>query len=658
MNLTRNLLINDNLKKIGICSYLDVLNHIPKKYDDLSLSFKNIDNEKIVLSGKVISSPKLKLLINCSVTNFSFESNNKIFFVQAFNRPYLKNTLFSNIEYILIGKYKKNDNLINLISINKKKKDNFNILKSIYSLPNYIPQYIYRRIVLNALKKIKIIEIIPMYFKKKYKLLNKLEAFKLLHYPKNYIDINNGLRVLKYEECLIFSLKLAFLKKQKLSFKKKNNKIISFNAINDFIKDLDFILTNSQKKAINEILHDMNNNILMYRLLQGDVGSGKTIVSAIALYGNFLRYKQGVFMVPTDILAKQHYEFFCKLFKKIKIKIILLIGKTKKNIRKQIENDIINNKINIIIGTHALFSDSVKYYDLGLIVIDEQHRFGVNQRFMLLNKSNNFADCLLMSATPIPRTLALTVSSNLIDISTLTDLPFKNKKVKTFIINSNDKLINNLINKSLKNNKQIYIIAPLITDDVKNSVEKLFKKYSSLYKNKVTLLHGKMSYDEKEKSLNDFKNNKFPIIISTTVIEVGLDIKTADLMIIYDANNFGLANLHQMRGRIGRDGSEANCLLICDNNDNKNKLEILVKSNDGLYIAEKDLEMRGPGELNGFKQSGLPNFNFVNIIKDFKMLSYAKKDADFILKNKTYYDFKKILNFVNNKISKENNLYV
>ena len=288
----------------------------------------------------------------------------------------------------------------------------------------------------------------------------------------------------------------------------------------------------------------------------------------------------------------------------------------------------------------------VEFNNLGLAVVDEQQRFGVNQRLLLASKGSH-ADLLLMSATPIPRTLALTIYGDL-DVSTLKEFPFDNKQVKTIITNSNDEVIDKLIKESINSNHQAYIIAPLILDDINNdkvTVETLFARCLLKYPGKVVLLHGKLTQEEKMFALENFKKNKYPIIISTTVIEVGLDVRSANLMIIYDASSFGLASLHQLRGRIGRDGKLANCLLIYDGNDQdeKDKLKVLVNSNDGFYIANEDLKRRGPGELGGYRQSGLPNFNFVNIIDDFKMFECARDDAKFILRNRLEPGFKKIL---------------
>ena len=400
----------------------------------------------------------------------------------------------------------------------------------------------------------------------------------------------------------------------------------------------------------------MNQSSLMYRMLQGDVGSGKTLVSFIALYANHLRGDQGALMAPTDSLAKQHYENAKKIFANTKLKIALLVGSTKENEKRNIYDDLMDGSIDIVIGTHALFTKSVQYSSLGLVIIDEQHRFGVNQRIALANKGEH-ADLLMMSATPIPRSLGLTLYGDL-DISTLTSFPSTKRDVTTEVVNSNDERIYQLIDESLKEKRQVYIVAPLIDyrDDERYSVEQLYARFVLRYGNKVGLLHGKMSANDKEIALSKFYSNEVPILVTTPVIEVGIDVKPANLMIIYDASNFGLASLHQLRGRVGRDGSKAYCLLTHDDETDEEaltRLNILTKSNDGFEIAEEDLKNRGPGELMGLKQSGIPNFNYLNVIDDIKIFTVARDDAKYILNNPKEKGFEYFIERVKKDINKD-----
>lgn len=626
----------------------DILLNIPRYYKDLTQTKEEriFDKEKIVFYGKIKSPIISSFLSNRKIIKFLFitEKGNS-FNIISFN-CYLKKILFANLssKYIITGIFNRLRNNIILNNIFFFDKNKIKKPLPFYSLPSGMSQKKFLKMLHEIFLKEKINNIIPDFFKKKYKLFDRFDILKKIHYPNNFNDIKIAKRYLKYEECLIFSVKNELVK----YFLNKNStknikKTISYLEIDNFIKKINIILTKSQQEAVKNILLDMNKNKIMFRLLQGDVGSGKTLVAIIALYGNFLRGEQGCLMAPTDSLVRQHYETLKKFFKNTNIQVKILVSQMTTKERNEVKKNIADKKIDILIGTQSLFSKIINYNSLGLVIIDEQHRFGVNQRNQLINKGN-CADILLMSATPIPRTLALTIYGN-IDITTLNEFPFKKKQVITKIVEDNNEIIDILINESLKNNKQVYIIAPAIESDLKVNAKMLFKKYFLKYPKKVVLLHGKMTKEEKINTLNNFLNNKFPILISTTIVEVGLNIKTANLMIIYDAINFGLASLHQLRGRIGRDGEKANCLLICNDktSDSAKKLKILEKTNDGFYIADEDLKIRGSGELNGKKQSGLPEFKFVNIIEDIEIFKCAKKDAQFIIDHMNM--FKNFLEF-------------
>ena len=419
--------------------------------------------------------------------------------------------------------------------------------------------------------------------------------------------------------------------------------MIDTSRINDFIRSLKFKLTHDQVIAVREIILDMNNQSLMYRLLQGDVGTGKTLVAEIAMYGAVLRNDQAAIMAPTDALAHQHYENMKKLFGG-NIKVGLLVGSLSSGERKEVLEKIKLHEFDIIVGTHALFSEDVKYDKLGLVVIDEQHKFGVNQRLLLASKGDN-TDLLLMSATPIPRTLALTLYGDL-DVSTLEEYPVDNRDIVTKVLEEDDKEVFRYVEQSLKEDKRVFVVTPYVNSlKGKNTCEDVFARFNKRFLGKVSLLHGKLSSEEKEEALNNFINGETPILVSTTVIEVGIDVKNANLMVIYDAPSFGLASLHQIRGRIGRDGNKATCLLLYQDEEQEDveKLRILEETLDGFKIAEKDLALRGPGDMNGLKQSGMPNFAFANIISDFKMFEIARNDATYILNNASNGEFKSII---------------
>lgn len=623
---------------MGISSFKDALYHLPRKYEDIRLTQENNlkDKQRVVLKGKILGSISLRKYKNVTLSKFCFVTNlNNVFYVEAWNRPYLNKIVKENEDYILIGNYDLNKNKINLVNISKYVYSS-SYLKSIYSLPYQMENYEFKRIIDKAFKEVSpllINDIVPSYLREKYKLINKYEALKLVHNPNNYEDVKKGLRTLKYEECLIFSLKNLIIRKQNNLAINNSKTKIDFFMVKEFIDSLPYKLTNDQIKAVKEILLDMNDKTLMYRLIQGDVGSGKTLVSFVCFYANYIRKEQGALMAPTDALAKQHYKSALKIFKNTNMKIALLVGSSSIKDRAAIRNGLMNHQIDLVIGTHVLFSKDINYSSLGLVVIDEQHKFGVNQRNMLLNKGEH-ADLLNMSATPIPRSLALTLYGDM-DISSINELPIKNKDITTKIILDNQKEIDTYINKALENNNRIFIVAPMIYDNDNdiNSVEKLYSRYLLKYPGKVALLHGNLSQDEKDFALNDFYKGKCPILITTSVIEVGIDVPNASLMIIYNPHNFGLASLHQLRGRIGRDGTKATCLLIDDEKEDDDKLDILTKTNDGFVIAEQDLKNRGPGELSGLKQSGIPNFTFINLVNDFKMFSIARDDAIYLLNN-------------------------
>lgn len=631
MKLSKSERINKCLDLMNIRSLKDALYHLPRKYEDLRLTHENnlVDKERIVFKGKLLGDVSTRRFNNITVSKFCFVTSlNNVFFVEAWNRSYLAKILKNEIEYVLIGNYDVNKNKINLINIIKYNPDD-KYLKSIYSLPSLMDNYEFSKLINKALKEVSrysIDCIIPDYLMNKYRLIDKFDALKLVHQPSSYDDIKNGLRTLKYEECLSFCLRTLTIREQNKNIINSGKTKIDFNQVKRFIDSLPYKLTNDQLICVREIMRDMNNQKLMYRLLQGDVGSGKTLVSFIALFANYIRHNQGALMVPTDALAKQHYKNAIKLFSKFNVRIALLCGSSSLKDRAAIRSGLINNEIDIIIGTHVLFSKDINYSSLGLVIIDEQHKFGVNQRKLLLNKGDK-ADLLTMSATPIPRSLALTLYGDM-DISSINELPIKNKNITTKIVEDKQSVINEYIDEAISNHNRVFIVAPMIFDDNSvYSVEKLYSIYLRKYPGKVALLHGKLDQDEKDFALKDFLSGKCPLLVTTSVIEVGIDVPNASLMIIYNPHRFGLASLHQLRGRIGRDGTKSICLLVDDNSNDDTKLDILEKSNNGFEIAEEDLKSRGPGELIGNRQSGMPNFTFVNIINDFKMFQAAKEDA-------------------------------
>ena len=655
--LTKSPRLNHLLAEMGIFTPYDVINHLPRRYEDFSYTpEKDLkDKQRLVLLGKVLSLPKAINAKGLSVLTFDFMSVSRRYYkVAFFNQPYLSKTLKVDEVYSLMGTFNLKRNEIDGQKIYKGEIPEEERLKPIYTLPSEYANHLYAGLVKKCLEETKgqIFSTIPYDYLNKYRLVNKEVALNWAHNPKSLEEIHQALRHLKYEEALLFSLKNQLIRESNKSLSKIKKEPIDLDVCRPFIDTIPYKLTKDQVEASKEIIEDMNQSALMYRLLQGDVGTGKTLVSFIALYANHLRGDQGALMAPTDALARQHYANALKLFKDTKLKIALLLGSTPTSEKKQIKDDLKEGYIDIIIGTHALFTKDTIYSSLGLVIIDEQHRFGVNQRIALANKGEH-ADLLMMSATPIPRSLALSIYGDL-DISTLYTFPSTKRDVKTFVTTSDDKIIFDTVDSALAEDKQVYVIAPLIdfSEDGKFSVEQLYARYVLRYKAQVGLLHGRMKQEEKEETLAKFYSGEIKVLVSTQVVEVGIDVKNANTMIIYDATNFGLASLHQLRGRIGRDGSKSTCILASDSEE-KDKLDILTKSEDGFAIAEEDMKQRGPGELTGVKQSGIPDFSFLNIIDDYKIFVVARDDAKEILKNKDHKNYQWLIKRAERMINQE-----
>ena len=470
----------------------------------------------------------------------------------------------------------------------------------------------------------------------------------MVHHPTDESLLKKALLRLKYEELFLFMLKIEYLKIKNNSIINGYEKKFDQEKIKNFIDQLPFELTVDQNKAVDDIIDDIKSPRRMNRLLQGDVGSGKTIVSVIAIYAMFLSNYQSALMAPTEILAKQHYFNIKELFKDSNISIELLIGSLSKSEKNNIYKRLEDGEIDLTIGTHALIQEGVNYHNLGLVITDEQHRFGVNQRANLKNKGK-VPDVLYMSATPIPRTYALTIYGDM-DISSIKTIPIGRRKIITYLKQPKEiKEILIIMQKELSLGHQIYVVAPLIEESDKIDLENVDKlkhqlelAFGKLFK--IEMLHGRMNVDDKEKVMANFLNKEINILISTTVIEVGIDVPNATMMVIFDADRFGLSTIHQLRGRVGRSNLQSYCILISDKE--RERLKILTKTNDGFAISEADFKIRGQGDLFGIKQSGDMIFKIADLKKDFKILLKAKEDVqDFISNNKldNYIDIKEEL---------------
>ncbi len=548
-----------------------------------------------------------------------------------------------------------------LIKIKKGKISQEERLKPVYHLNSKISQDNFHKLIKRTLDKqgAYFNNIMPSYLIKKYKLLSYVDALNKVHFPTCYEDINIGLRTLKFIECLDFSLTNKLIRDENKKIVKVESKKIDVSKIKKFVSTLPYELTKDQKDAVNDIYKDLNSEALMYRLLQGDVGSGKTLVSLLALYSNYLRNKQGVMLAPTDSLARQHFEYFKSLLKDENIQVELLVGSLSSKEKKRIKDDLMNKTNIIVVGTHAVFSKSVNYLDLGLAIIDEQHRFGVNQRNLLASKGEN-VDILLMSATPIPRTLSMTIYGDL-DVSTLHSYPFKERRVKTLVVDDKSSKITSLINYAISKNQQVFIVCPKIEEGVtlSHSAKEIYDEFKNEYGDNIELLHGKLDENSKSLLIERFRNKDFLILVATSIVELGIDIKEALGMIVYSASNFGLASLHQLRGRVGRNGEDAFCILVYDENEELSKIErlkFLETTSDGFKIAEKDMELRGPGDYLGVEQSGFPSFNSLNIVSDFKMFEVARNETNYILDNSNDLENSNYISKIKEKMIKKSEL--
>ncbi|EGO86703.1 ATP-dependent DNA helicase RecG, partial [Clostridium botulinum C str. Stockholm] len=564
-----------------------------------------------------------------------FTKNNLEFEGKWFNQKYIKNKFKLNEECIILGKVKMDRHKISII--------NPNILENTEKLLNITPKYslkgnltnnFFNKTINYILSNITIVENIPKNILDKYDLLSLDKAIRSIHNPKQEEELLNAMKRLKFQELFTYSLKLLMLKQYKKS------KGIAFKIAEELkiLKEsLPFTLTDAQNKVVREILIDEKRDRPMNRLVQGDVGSGKTIVSLIALFNVVKNGYQGVLMAPTEILANQHYQQAINLLEKFNVRIELLTGSTKK--KDIIKSKLKSGEIDIVIGTHALLEDDVEFNNLGMVVTDEQHRFGVKQRSKIYNKNNNI-DVLVMTATPIPRTLALSLYGDL-DISTIDKLPPGRKKIDTFSVRENKRnRVYNFALKEIQNGAQVYIVCPFVEANEElniKSVEKLHMELKDEYFNdvEVEILHGKMPSKSKEEIMERFKMGKTKVLISTTVIEVGVNVPNATLMIIESAERFGLSQLHQLRGRVGRGNKKSYCILITNSNNyiTKQRMNIITKSNDGFFIAEEDLKLRGSGEIFGFNQHGENGFIISDIINDYRIFRNANKEAKILIKS-------------------------
>lgn len=642
------------LNKIKIYDRNDLLNYYPYRYDIIKRSdISNLnDGDKIIIDGIIEGQPTV-IFINKSLKKMIFRISTRttILNVTIYNRNYLYQDLKSGKEVTIIGKYNKLKNAVIASDIRFGMLPPGAKIEPIYYVTEGLTVKQISKFILSALEEdYQVEDLVPRFLVEKYNLMDKKTAIKNIHVPEDILLLKKARQRIKYEELFMYVLKVNYLKQKMSDDSTAIERNLDKDKLDKFIKGLPFELTLDQDKAVNDIINDLSIKKRMNRLLEGDVGSGKTIVALIAIYANYLSKYQSALMAPTEILANQHYEDAKKIFAKYKLNMALLTSSTSNKDKKEIYKGLEDGSIDLVIGTHSLIQDAVKYKKLGLVITDEQHRFGVNQRDTLKSKGLS-PDVLTMTATPIPRTYALTIYGDTA-VSEIKSKPNGRKEVITvFKKNKEITSVLEMMKQELDLNHQIYVVAPMIeTDDnddkesVKDLEEKMNKAFGKI--SKIGIIHGKLDPKEKDKVMKNFENNKINILISTTVIEVGVNVPTASMIVIFNANMFGLSTLHQLRGRVGRSDIQSYCILVAENPEEK--LRLMEKTNNGFEISEYDFQTRGEGDLFGTRQSGELGLKMANIKKDFKMLLKAKEDADLfinmLLTFETNLEFEPILN--------------
>lgn len=653
------------LNKLGIYTVQDLMLYFPKKHIDYSsrtLIRDLKEGETTTVFGYIKSVSAFNTQKKLSVVKVTVaDESGRLdlsFFQAKSNRFMLERTKSQfpiNAGIMLSGKVKRN-NYDGKLTFDKPtysimtgefledKNSNLNIARivPIYTVCEDLSIKVLRRAIFNAIQKYKdeIENVIPDFMREKIGLLDKKAAVEQIHFPESQELLEQARFSLIFEELFLIQLKMVRIREQNShNHSALAIKIKEKGLVKEFIDNLPFELTGAQKKAVNEILNDLNSDVPMARLLQGDVGSGKTVVATIMLLAGVENGYQGALMAPTEILAQQHYNNLQQWLSPMGISVGLFLGSQGKKIREKFRTDLRNGQMNIAVGTHALIQEDVDFNNLGAIVVDEQHRFGVKQRNVLKKKSQN-PQILTMTATPIPRTLALTVHGDL-DLTIIDELPKGRKPIKTSLVTSH-RGVYELIQSEIDAGRQAYVVYPLIEESETLSAkaatieaERLQKEVFPQYK--IGLLHGKLKNDEKEQVMKDFKDKKYDILVSTTVVEVGVDVPNATVMLIENAERFGLSQLHQLRGRVGRNSLQSYCILHTStkSQETRERLNIMTQTNDGFVIAEKDLQLRGPGEFLGTRQSGLPDLIISDIVRDAKILEMARNEAiDFVKTNK------------------------
>lgn len=630
-----------DLATLGIDTIEDLLTYYPTRYNDFTPTDIESakDKQKITLQGVVVSEPLLvRYGYRRNRLTFRMQVGNEVVIATFFNQPYIKKQIELNQQVTVMGKWDAPRRQVTGNKLLKEKADYRNEFGAVYAVNKHIRQNVLQSFIRQAYEEYA--NIIPTYLpetiRQRYRLMGRRQMIKEIHFPQTQATAKAARRTAAYEEFFLFQLRLQAIRRAHRQ--EDGERILYHNdELKEFIGGLPFELTDAQKRVVNEICRDMRQPYQMNRLLQGDVGSGKTIVAAIAIYAAITAGYQAALMAPTEILAGQHAEKLAKIFEGTHVQVALLTGSLTAKQHRELLTAMKRGDVNLIVGTHALIQDGVEYANLGLVITDEQHRFGVNQRQQLREKGEH-PDVLAMTATPIPRTLAITNYGEM-DVSIIDQLPAGRKPIQTKWLQSNQHAAAiHFLREQLKQGAQAYVVSPLIEESAALDVQNATDLYNQLSADlepayKVGLLHGRMGTEEKDEAMRQFKSGELQVLVATTVIEVGVDNPNATVMVIYDADRFGLAQLHQLRGRVGRGSRQSYCLLIADpkTDEGKARMKTMVATDDGFKIAEQDLKLRGSGDVLGKKQSGMPEFKVGDPVADLKILQIARADAGNLL---------------------------
>ncbi|MGM7701133.1 ATP-dependent DNA helicase RecG [Pseudalkalibacillus sp. Hm43] len=627
----------EELADLNIYTIEDLLLYFPYRYEDFQV--KDLTelkhDEKATVEGKVHSEPSLRyygrkksrLTVKVLVGKYLVTA---VFF----NRAFLKKNFSIGQPVTITGKWDQHRLTITGQHVTFGHQEQDEKIEPVYSVKGDWTVKRVKNVVHQTVHQyVRYIEdILPEEKRQQYKLIERRQAVQWIHVPESHEHLKHARRYFVYEELLLFQLKMQWWRKQEKE--KTDGKARAFDQakLQAFIHSLPFPLTGAQQRVTDEILKDLSSPYRMNRLLQGDVGSGKTIVAAISMYASATAGMQSALMVPTEILAEQHYESLTDLFKEMDIQVELLTSSIKGKQRAEILKRVKEGEVDFLVGTHALIQGEVQFQNLGLVITDEQHRFGVNQRKVLREKGIT-PDVLFMTATPIPRTLAISAFGDM-DVSTIDEMPAGRKPIETYWAKHGmlDRVLA-FIQKELENGRQAYVICPLIEEsdkmDFQNAVDVHAQLQQYFTDFNVGLMHGRLAVDEKEEMMTRFSKNDVQVLVSTTVVEVGVNVPNATVMVVYDAERFGLAQLHQLRGRVGRGDAQSYCILIADPKSDvgKERMQIMTETNDGFELSQRDLELRGPGDFFGKKQSGLPEFKVADLVHDYRALEFARQDA-------------------------------